>query len=139
MSTIPTQLFAMKTATVTFTPLDGDGEGVDFSDHINELRLDPSRGSSQMAISGRKYSAPTSWTLSLGLFQDLDQTGLLRWLFDNEGEKFTMHATFLDGSDALEAVITASPAGIGGAASDQLATSTVSLDVDGKPSWISAD
>lgn len=127
-------LFAMKTTKATFTPIDAEsGETVDYSDVINEITLTPSAGSTQMAVSGANYGGQASWSVNLGLFQDIEKEGLLRFLLENEGKKYTALFEFVKGKDPLEAVVTISPASIGGAASNDIATSTVTLPIDGKP------
>lgn len=132
---IPVQLFAMKTSTVKFTALEGSEEH-DFSDHITNLTFNPSKGSSTPVVSGRKYSGKSSWSISLGLVQDLDQSGLLRFLMANDGKKMKLEVTFLDNTDTLICDVNIAPAGIGGAAGTDLPTSSVDLEVDGTPEWV---
>ena len=132
---IPLFSYALKTATATFTPLTGGAAATDFSDHITSLQLTPSNPATVPVISGRKYSGRASWDAQIGLVQDLDGTGFLRWLFEHEGESFTANFTFADGSDPVTCEIVAVPAAIGGTAGDDLQTSSVTCPINGRPAW----
>ena len=134
----PKSLFTLKTTQALFTPVDG-GEPLDFSDHINQITLNPSAGGTQFAVSGAKYVAASSWNIQLGLFQDLDKTGFLRFLFANDGKKYKAKFTFLQGQDALQATVNISPASIGGNAGTDLPTSSVTLEIDGAPEWVAPE
>lgn len=141
---IPSKLFTMTTSTVKFTPLNDTGEPqaesvVDFSDHIEQLTLTPATGAKKLVISGRSYGGSSTWSASLGLVQDLDAKGMLRFLMENEGKKYQVDASFQQGADSLRFIANISPASIGGSASTELPTSSVTLEIDGKPEWISSE
>lgn len=133
---LPKKLFAMKTSHVIFTPIEGSGEARDFSPQISELTVTVSTGTSVMAVSGHNYPGDTTYGANLSLYQDIDPAGFLRFLWDNEGKKYTMRVNFVDGADALEGTVTLVPAGIGGQASTDLPTSSITLTYDGKPTWV---
>ena len=133
----PKHLFTLKTATAVFTSKADPENSFDFSDHITSLLLQPSAASATPVISGRKFAGQTDWAAQLGLVQDLDKDGFLRWLIEHEGETFTAHFTFADGSDPVKIDLTAVAAGIGGNANDaNVAQSSVTLPADGKPEWV---
>lgn len=143
MTSIPvSKPVALKTASVTFT-LQGEGNSPqDFSDHVNQIQLDPSKSSGTpfTSVSGKVINASSvsSWAATLGLVQDFDTTGFLRFLLDNDGTKATMKATFETGTNPLECVVTLSAASIGGTADGSNLTSSVTLPVDGKPEFKAA-
>lgn len=131
----PKQMFAMKTSKVTFKT---SSSGVtDFSDAINTVRLNPSTSTNTVpVISGNTWtdSSAATWTLELGLVQDLDPQGLMRYLFDQEGKEVTVYIELAKGSDAITCTVIASPAAIGGSAG-QIAQSSVTLAINGRPVW----
>ena len=133
----PGLLYTLKTATTVFTPLEGGGDGIDFSDHVTSLQLVPATSSSVPVVSGRKYVGQTDWSAQVGLVQDLAATGFLRFLIENEGKTYRCVFTFADGSDPVQIDLVMVPASIGGNASDTaIAQSSVTLPADGKPVWL---
>lgn len=130
-----TSPFALKTATVTLTV---GTEVSDFSDHVGEIRFTPSTSSSSWtAVSGKviRDASAATWEVALGLVQDLAPTGLLRYLQTHQGQKATLDATFATGTDPVSAVVTLTPAGIGGAADGNVNSISVTLPMDGDPEW----
>ena len=73
-----------------------------------------------------------TWTVTLGLIQDVATSGLLRWLLTNEGKKCTFTALLVTGV-TVTFTATLSPAEIGGPVTPGYLTSTVTLAMDGKP------
>lgn len=130
----------LKTAQVTFTP-ENDSEGTsakDYSDVILGITLSPSTSTPKMAVSGKQQAGNSTWTLGLDLFQEVDTTGLLRFLLEHEGERYKVHCVLAEGADPIDFVVTLQAAQIGGAASNDIAESSVQLPVDGKPIWNTA-
>lgn len=126
--------YTMKTATVVITP-DG-GAASDFSNHIGEITLAPTAQSgSWTAISGYVLQdvGKSTWACTLGIIQDLADSGLLRYLMEHEGEKAEVEATLATGADLLTFTVTLSPSTIGGAAGPNPLSGTVTLPVDGTP------
>ncbi|MDD7687539.1 MAG: hypothetical protein PT944_06470 [Actinomycetaceae bacterium] len=130
----------MKTTKVTFKPTGVEAESTtyEFGDHISELTVTVTPGTAVTAVSGASYPGSSSYGANLSLYQDLDQKGFLRFLWNNAGKKFTMTVSFVDDADTFEGIVTLVPAGFGGAAGNDLPTSSITLAYDGKPEWKSA-
>ena len=136
---IPKHPFTLKTVTVVLKSKKDPTKSWDFSNHITSLMLQPSSATPTGVVTGRKFVGETDWTANLGLVQDLDANGFLRWTIEEEGEEMTMVATFADGSDPLEVDLTVVASSIGGNASDStVAQSSVSMPCSGKPRWLPA-
>ena len=73
-----------------------------------------------------------TWAATLGMIQDVDNTGLVRWLITNEGKKCVLTALLTTGVTAT-ITVTLSPAQIGGPVGPGYLTDTVTLAADGKP------
>lgn len=133
--------YSLKTATVTFTAAGETGSPFDFSDHISGITFTPSSSAGTFtAVNSKVISdiSPSTWEVALNLVQDLDIDGFLRWLLENEGKKYTLNATFANGTDPCKIVVTARAASLGGSADGQLAVSSVTLPADGKPDFTTA-
>lgn len=105
------------------------------SPQVSELTFTPSTATgSWTGIGGNvvQDQGVATWTLTLGMIQDVAANGMLRWLLTNEGKKCAFTALLTTGVTAsITAVI--SPAQIGGAVTPGPLTSTVTLACDGKP------
>ena len=129
--------YVLKTLTAQFK-LVGGVTVDDFSDHIDTLELVPTATTaSWTGANGNtvQRNATATWSINLGMVQDLDQDGLLRWLFTNEGRQAYLLATFEDGTDPMLAAVTLAPAGFGGKADGSIPVATVQLPASGKPTW----
>lgn len=143
MATVPHpvgQAYVLKTATVLIQR-DGAADVDDFSDHVGEITLTPTSSSgSWTAVNGKVISdqSVSTWAATLGLVQDLDSSGLLRYLLTHEGEKADVVATLADGADDLNITVTLSPATIGGQPGANPLASSVTLPMDGRPEFTPA-
>lgn len=121
--------YAMKNATLTF------GED-DYTAAVSQAELQPSTNTSTWKGVGGNTITGTdnaSWVLALGLAQDDDPAGLMRYLFDNEGAEVPVTLVPVADGTSWAATVIVSPTNIGGTAGSDLAQSTVSLAVVGKP------
>lgn len=130
MADIAVQPILMGDATLTFG---ADG----YQAHVSSAVFTPS--SSVVVWKGLtptakfSFGASASWTLDLELAQDwATAAALSRYLFENEGETVAVVFEPVDGGASVSADIIITPGSIGGAV-DTVATSTVSLGVQGKP------
>lgn len=123
-----------KVATLTAAVV-GSSDTDTLTPQVSEIRLTPSvQSGNWTGISGNVVSDQgiASWTLTLGMIQDVDASGMLRWLLTNEGKKCAFTALLVTGvTVAITAVV--SPAEIGGAVTPGPLVSTVTLACDGKP------
>ena len=129
--------FALKTLETLFK-LPASPDPDDFSDHVSQLQLVPTAGSASWTSGNGKTiqrMAAATWAVTLGLVQDLDPSGLLRYLIQHEGDQAQLLATFEDGTDPLRVEVTLSPAGFGGTADGSIAATTVTLAVSGPLLW----
>lgn len=122
--------YAMKAATLTVA-------GSDFTAAVSQAEFQPSVSSGTfVSIGGTTVTetATATWTLALGLAQDDNPAGLLRYLYDNEGKAVVVtlrpRAT---GGTLWTATVIVSPASVGGTAGNAPVTSQVNLAVVGKP------
>lgn len=104
---------------------------------VNEVTLTPSaQTGTWTGIGGNVVQTMgiATWAAQLGMIQDVDTTGLVRWLLANEGKKavFTLLATT---GVTVTFTATLTPATIGGPQGSAYLTSTVTLPVDGKPAF----
>ena len=110
----------------------------DFTAAVSQVEIVPSTSASTWrGIGGNvvRDQSVAEWTCNLGLAQDLDPAGLLRYLLDHEGEE--VDAVFtpkLAGPDVLVTLIL-SPGTVGGTADGNIATASVSLAVVGRPTF----
>lgn len=132
-----TKPYALKTLSVLFKRA-GSADADDFSDHISQLAPAPTAASASWTSGNGKTiqrTAASTWQITLGLVQDLDPSGLLRWLIEHEGEQAHLLATFDTATDPMLAEVTLSPAGFGGTADGSIAATTVTLAVSGPLVW----
>lgn len=114
-------------------------EDDDYTAHVGQAEFQPSAESgSWTGIGGNviKEQAATGWTLALGLVQDDAPTGLLRYLFDHDGETKVIRLRprgAVAGATEWTAEVIITPANIGGTAGNSPATSQVNLPVNGSP------
>lgn len=140
MSTTPrpvTKPYALKTLAVLIKR-EGAADPDDFSDHINQLAPAPTAASASWTSGNGKTiqrTASATWQITLGLVQDLDPSGLLRYLLEHEGEQAHLLVTFETDTDPMLAEVTLSPAGFGGTADGSIAATTVTLAVSGPLVW----
>ena len=102
---------------------------------VSEITYTPTTQSSTWTgISGNVVSDQSiaTWAVTLGMIQDVDNTGLVRWLITNEGKKCVLTALLTTGVTAT-ITVTLSPAQIGGPVGPGYLTATVTLAADGKP------
>lgn len=124
-----TSPYAMKSATLTV-------DGTDFTQAVSQAEFQPSVSSGSFtSIGGHTVteSAPATWALALGLAQDDNPGGLLRYLYDNEGEQVSVSLQPRAGGTRWTADVILSPANVGGTAGNSPVTSTVTLAVSGRP------
>lgn len=129
--------YVLKTLTVHLKRT-GAPDTDDFSDHVGELVLTPSTSTNSWTSGNGKSlqrSSMATWAAGLGLVQDLSPTGLMRYLLDHEGEQAKVLATFENGTDPCLITVTLSPTVIGAKADGQVAQSTVTLAMDGRPNF----
>lgn len=109
---------------------------------LSQVQLDPTvQTSTWSAINGdkRRGQARAEWSVTLGLAQDLDPDGFLRYLHDHEGEVVdAVLVPIAAGGVSVEVSLWIAPASIGGTAGADLAQSTVTLAVEGRPEFVDA-
>lgn len=108
----------------------------DFTAAVSQVEFAPSTSQSTWrGIGGNivRDQAIAEWSCTLGLAQDLAPAGLLRYLLDNEGLNKTAVFTPKTGGPTITATLVISPATIGGTAGADVAASSVTLAVVGKP------
>lgn len=115
----------------------------DFTAAVSQVQLDPSVSASTFrGIGGtvRRGQGRAEWACALGLAQDLDPAGLLRYLLEHDGEIKSCTLVPTDGGPTVAVDLIIAPATIGGtaAADGSLAQSTTTLAVDGAPVFIDA-
>lgn len=132
MAVIPlTNPYSLKTATMTIA-------ADDFTAALSQVEFVPSTSASTWrGIGGNVVRDQTiaEWTANLGFAQDLDATGLLRYLHENEGTEVAAVFTPEAAGPTVSATIVLSPGTIGGTADGNIATGSVSLAVIGKPTF----
>lgn len=130
--------YTFKTAKVIVTRDAAPDAPDDFTDHVGEVTLTPTvESGSWRGVGGNviKDTGVPEWVAQLGLIQDLDANGFLRYLLEHSGEKATIEATPATGADPITVDVTLAPATIGGQPGANPLSSTVSLPVDGQPDW----
>lgn len=129
-----TTALVYKVATLTGAVV-GAADTDTLSPQVSEIRLTPSvQSGSWVGVGGNvvQDQGIATWTLTLGMIQDVATVGMLRWLLTNEGKKCVFTALLTTGvTVTITAVI--SPAEIGGPVSPGPLSSTVTLACDGKP------
>jgi len=116
--------------------------GSDFEKHVSSVTFTPS-----VATATWKGLEPTAvftnvgastWMVDLAYAQDWDTTGSLsQYLFSNEGAEVTLTFEPVAGGASWTATVIIVPGAVGGAV-DSYAEATVSLPVQGKPSFTPA-
>ena len=129
-----TKPLSYKVATLTAAVV-GATDTDTLTPQVGELTFVPTTQSSTWTgIGGNVVSDQSiaTWAVTLGMLQDVDTTGLVRWLLTNEGKKCVLTALLTTGV-TVTITVTLSPAQIGGAVAPGYLTSTVTLAADGKP------
>lgn len=129
-----TSPYSLKTATLSIA-------ADDFTAAVSQVQFDPSTSASTWrGIGGNivRDQSIAEWSVTLGLAQDLDPAGLLRYLLDHEGEEKAAVFTPTTGGPSVTADVIISPAAIGGTAGADIATSSVTLVVVGAPAFSAA-
>jgi hypothetical protein len=126
--------YTMSTATLTL--------GVDdYTAAVSQAIFTPSVSlSTWRGIGGNQltFPSPATWTLDVAIAQDLAPAGLLRYLLDHAGEEVDATLTPLAAEDPITAKVILSPGAIGGTADGSAAVATISLGVQGVPSFVVA-
>lgn len=132
MAVIPlTTPYSLKAATLSIA-------ADDFTAAVSQVEFTPSTSSSTWrGIGGNivKAQAIAEWSATLGMAQDLDPDGLLRYLHENEGDEVEAVFTPVSGGPTITAILILSPGTIGGTAGPDLATAAVTLAIIGKPAF----
>ena len=138
MAVVPlTAPYTMSTATVTIGL--GVTPGDDYTAAVSQAQFDPAFSSNTWtSIGGNALTmmSPASWSLVLAIAQDLAPAGLLRFLFDHQGEAATVVLTPLAAEDPITAEVLLSPGSIGGSADGSAAVASITMGVQGKPSFV---
>jgi hypothetical protein len=132
MTAVPlTAPYTMSTATLTI--------GVDdYTAAVSQAQFDPSFSSNTWTGIGGDaltFTSPASWSLVIAIAQDLAPTGLLRYLLDHAGEQVTVTLTPLAAEDPITASVILAPGSIGGTADGSAAVATITMGVQGKPTF----
>lgn len=132
MAVIPlTTPYSLKNATMSIA-------ADDFTAALSQVEFVPATSATTWrGIGGNvvRDQSVAEWTANLGLAQDLDPTGLLRYLHANEGSEVVAVFTPVAAGPTVTATLILSPAAIGGTADGNIATASVSLAVVGKPAF----
>lgn len=111
----------------------------DFTAAVSQVEFVPSTSASTWrGIGGNvvRDQSIAEWACTLGLAQDLDPAGLLRYLLDHEGDEVDAVFTPKSGGPDVEATLILSPGTIGGTADGNIATASVTLAVVGAPTFV---
>lgn len=116
--------------------------GSDFEKHVSGVTFTPS-----VATATWKGLEPTAvftnvgastWMVDLAYAQDWDTTGSLSaYLYANEGAEVTLNFEPVAGGSSWSATVIVVPGAVGGAV-DSYAVATVSLPVQGRPTYTPA-
>lgn len=107
-----------------------------FSLHVGECRFTPTTSSSAWTgMSGNVIQnvAKAQYAMTLGLVQDLESSGFMRYLADHDGEKAQCLVIFEAETEPAIVTVTLSPTEQGSKADGSIAESTVTLPMDGAP------
>lgn len=110
----------------------------DYTAAVSQVEFTPATSTSTWRSIGgdvRKAQAIAEWSCTVGLAQDLASTGLLRYLLDNDGQEKVAVFTPVTAGPTITATLVITPAAIGGTAGPDLATSSATLAVVGKPTF----
>lgn len=107
--------------------------------HVSQVEFAPSTQSA--TFKGLKrgssftFTGTAEWVCNLAFAQDWETANsLARYLFDNEGEEIAVEFEPKSGGASIYATLIVTPGSIGGTV-DAVATSSVALGVQGKPSF----
>lgn len=116
--------------------------GSDFEKHVSSVVFTPTvstatwKGLEPTAVYSNIGSS--TWTVDLSYAQDWETSGSLSaYLFANEGAEVSLTFTPVSGGGVWAADVIIAPGQVGGAV-DSFAEATVSLPVQGKPSYTPA-
>lgn len=129
--------YALKTATATLSLVEGE-KTLDISSQTDTVRFTPTSSTEiWSAIDGYSIgdTSPETWQVTLGFVQDLDPASLMRFLQEHTGEKAILHAILKRGAQPVDITVTLSSSEFGGTADGSIATSSLTLQADGKPVW----
>lgn len=113
----------------------------DFTAAVSQVQLDPStQASTWRGIGGnvRRNQSKSEWAATISIAQDLAPAGFLRYLLDHDGESVEATLTPEDGGPAVELTLILAAGTIGGTAGADLATSSITMAVDGTPEFVDA-
>lgn len=109
----------------------------DYAKHVSGVTITPTTGSvtwnGLTPDAAFNFPTATTWAAQLDYAQDWETANSLsRYLFDHEGEQITMLFEPVAGGLGWEVDVVIAPGSIGGQV-NAVATSTVTLGVQGKP------
>lgn len=111
----------------------------DYTAAVSQAQFDPSFSSNTWTgIGGNAltFTSPASWALVLSIAQDLAPAGLLRYLLTHAGEEVQVTLTPLADEDPITAQVILAPGSIGGTADGSAAVASITLGVQGAPSFV---
>lgn len=123
-----TNPYALKNATLSI-------ETDDYTAAVTQVEFSPSVATSTVrTIDGvaHKDQSTSEWNCTIGFIQDLDPSGLLRYMLDHDGESKSVSFVPESGGPTITADLVVSPGAIGGTAGADLAVGSVTL-VSSKP------
>ena len=132
MSVITPQPIVLKNVSAII----GGASGDDYAAFFTSVALTPT--SNTVSITGMKPdaiyqdSSPATWVADITYMQDWSETGLSRYLFENEGESVTIALSPVSGGPTFTVTATIVTGAVGGSVGE-FATATVSLPLSGKP------
>jgi len=120
--------YTMKQATMLI-------EGNNYETALTGVTFNPTKPAPITLINGSKVNGTSSWTVTLGMVQDLSTAGFTRYCLANDGE--SVAATFVPetGGPSVTCTLVVSAAPFGGDAGDQAVTASVTFDVSGTPAF----
>jgi len=117
----------------------GSGTPDDFRKHVDQVTLTPSSSAiTWTGLGGNTVSdvATATWTAVLDYAQDWSSTtSLSQYLHAHEGEHVEVVFAPEDGGPTFEGVVIITPGAIGGAV-NSVATTSVTLGMEGKPTLV---
>lgn len=129
-----TTALSYKVATVT-AAVTGSADTDTLTPQVSEITFTPAtQSASWTGVGGNVLQSQgiATWTLTLGMIQDVATSGMVRWLLTNEG-KTCVFTCLLTTGVTVTITATLSPAQIGGPVGPGYLVSTVTLACDGKP------
>ena len=129
MAVVPlTTPYSLKNATLSIA-------ADEYTAAVTQVEFSPSTATSTVrTIDGvaHKDQSTAEWNCTIGFIQDLDPSGLLRYLLDHDGESKSVSFVPESGGPTITADLVVSPGAIGGTAGADLAVGSVTL-VSSKP------